>query len=314
MRRFISFFWLGLTIVTASNSARGFLRDFKVPLIPDWNRPVRYLVPNERNPQLAKSLYSLAPPGVCISVGLERSFILYALASHCTHLVLIDHDPMLIRAAKINLELLRASQSREDYAHLRIHAPAAEWNRRVVHSDDNDWYWWNAMIRRANGMERFHYHSSGDFEKANYLFEDPLYFRLKAAADEDRIRPFHMSFADWGTLERLAKALRQEERIISIVDFSNLWWNQFLGPKNLDTTLHALSPALTPKSVVVLTGRGDTDRQSRYWGYSIERLRQTPLHNRLHEIVLPQPLGASVRDAALGTFDGSECVPVLAGE
>ncbi len=90
------------------------------------------LVSSDPEPAQALPVLEGAIEGIYLSVGgFDRASRGLLLAKRPTHLLLVDYDPYVVMYNALNLGLLKASTSRQDYWALRMTAGLPEWKARA---------------------------------------------------------------------------------------------------------------------------------------------------------------------------------------
>ncbi len=304
---------LSLVLATACY-ADEFLGAFRTPRLHDYVRRVRFMVPNERYPERAIPIYSKIPRGVCLSVGTERAFMLYALAKNCTHLILLDSDPMVVRLNDINIRLIDLAASRLDYVHLRLNGTWADWKIRIAENPRkdlppltlDDWYWWRNMVREESGFRRFHQPSNGEFANVNYLYRDDLYDRIATGVQQRRFKTIGMDLTDFLNFSRLIQQLRTENLALAAADLSNVWWKSLVGATNLEKIVARMKLVTYEKSLLILTDRGYHRRFPglSYFAFSMGFLDMHSLSSQLAPLTFKEPYAESSDDSIFNTIDG----------
>jgi hypothetical protein len=206
--------------------------------VEDKPTPGVYIPPNEQHPEVALPILLKSNHGVYLSVGSERSFMGAALTK-AGGLYVIDYDAETIRFAKINRALLAASTSREDYAYLRLNAPAEVWLKRAGQltgedreslADAESWSFWDETIRNnlyawSNAFLHFHTKpvATGDpFFAANYLFDDALYAHLSRLAKTSRIWARVLDLRHENEVRAFCVELKSKALKIGVIDTSDV--------------------------------------------------------------------------------------------
>jgi hypothetical protein len=235
-----------------------------------------FVVPNEVNPELARPIFDQLPKGAYLSVGTERGFIGAALSPNVDHLVFLDRDPKVILFDKINVELLRLATSREDYVQLRLHASPKEILHRVSEAEASTGEKFDFLSAKANikwwteyaRLSKFHDFNVppkesplAAFRNSNYLFDDTLFHHIKKMADDGNIKAFEVNFSNdkkqlnEEALTKLFQALRRDRVDVSIFDFSNVWYEKYLGRQPTQEIIDLMQEygVVQPKSVFMVT-------------------------------------------------------------
>lgn len=236
--------------------------------LPEWHTPLpigmvqnrweQYVLPNELDPQKARSIWSQSISGVYVSVGTERGFV-GAAVSDATHLVLTDIIPSVVFFNRMNIALLKISNNRDDYLFLRLRATYEDWLKRLPRflqigdsedelsllADKSAWRWWNARVRgiidtslnskeselyktRWNiSMSMVHAQPSSAFQNVNYLYDDVLFERLHAMALSNRLGAYLLDLRDIEKVTGLLRSIQARGQEISVFDMSNAWWDNF---------------------------------------------------------------------------------------
>jgi hypothetical protein len=212
-----------------------------------------FLAPNELHPEKAipvlkemKEVFhgtrGREQTGAYLAVGTDRGFIHAGLANS-SHLFLLDYDPKTVQFNRINIALLRLSQSREDYAYLRLTASRTEWLKRLdsvsktersalaaLELPENFGFW--TFVRTIPDFVPFHEGRRGRYTSenakepffvgTNYLLnDDPLFAKIQRLAKESKIETALIDFTNPTHLAALEEDLRRANIRISVVDISN---------------------------------------------------------------------------------------------
>lgn len=233
----------------------------------DWN----FLAPNEETPIDALSYFLRAIPGVYVSVGTERGFIGAALSPKVTHLLLIDLDKKAVVFNQMNIALLSIATSPFDYRFLRLHASAEEWVSRVgkpgrvekldaaILVQKNYWEWWKNSVRENSDFEVFNSApaSAGRdfaFRGANYMYYEPLFWRLKEMAMAGKIQAIQGDLKNLDSLRMIGRAIQRAGLALSVLDLSNVWQFKYIGLFRTFDVFDQFRDAAKEGSFALLTG------------------------------------------------------------
>jgi hypothetical protein len=223
-----------------------------------WGGPQHtFLYPNELNPELSKPILNRSTEaGAYVSVGTERGLIGAALSPHANYILLVDQDPKVVRYNQINIELLKHSQSRENYLRLRMSQNFDEW-KGTLSQDDFDW--WKEVTRSKHPRNQYFQQKPAEsayaaFKDANYLHDDALFAKIQNLAKTNRIEVV-ASYIEGEPFKLAIENLKKKNIAINVLDISNVWTEAYAGAKSTNQVLNDLkrAGALKPKSVVMIT-------------------------------------------------------------
>jgi hypothetical protein len=253
-----------------------------------------FLAPNELDPSRMKVITSNAQSGLYVGVGTERTFIAAAINPQFTHALMADHDPWVVLYNRINIALLKASSSREEYLSARMRPAPNRWARlarTLTHTDpesasllrDEDVVqWWQSQTlgeKQAEKMKPLHEPSSGAFEGSNYLHDDSLFSRLSQMAKEGRLQSIELDFSSPAALKKVVRTIQAKRLRLSVLDLSNAWQPVYLG---LAATARAIEQfsALSDQAIWLGTQQIVTVRDRRglsdfaYFGVEFKQMTQ----------------------------------------
>lgn len=156
-----------------------------------------YLSPNELAPKESIEILKAAPSGVYVTVGTDRGFNGVSLAEKSNGLVLVDSNADVTRFNRVNIALLKLSNSRSDYLDLRLHGSQQDWRKRLQEAGikpplsdfllDN-WKWWKANVQDNKAFSHINPGAMDPgFTGANYLQYDAQFNKVQALAKEGKI-------------------------------------------------------------------------------------------------------------------------------
>ncbi|TBR17729.1 hypothetical protein EPO15_16260 [bacterium] len=276
--------------VGAVFDGRGFLADLETDA-PALENPGKFVVPNERHPADMRPILERAPAGAYVTVGTERGFIAAALAPAITHLVLADIDPHVVAYNRTNIALLRLSRSRAEYAALREQAPQRRWVELArergmrdlipLLSDPGNFKAWRKYQTRNLSASRWtllkedvrgflhrrlpwlaaagtpgEEHRPFEFAGANYLRDDALYGKVKAMADQGRIKPLAMDLGDAASVSALTSALGRSGVALGALDLSNVWESVYLKARPVMRLVQSFLHIAAEDSLLVISQGG----------------------------------------------------------
>ncbi len=226
-----------------------------------------------------------APQGIYLTVGGERSFKGASMMPNVTYLFQMDLAQSIVKFNLINKELLKAP-NKEMYKTLRWDASFLDWKAFVaqshhknikVHLTIQDFEWWEDNIRDLNEMnyplpeQLNRYHKSLpcdetddayekkvnlatilDYKSGNYLFDDVLYQRLHQLAVENRILTMQINLRDASQTKKLTQYLKDNKMTIGVMDFDNLYYEDYLGAQSYEQLLQTLKPVTTPQTLLIV--------------------------------------------------------------
>ncbi len=238
----------------------------------DQLEDARFLAPNEVNPEHAMPILNTMKPGTLVSVGTERGFLYAGISTHVRSLLLVDIDPAVVMFNRINVALLKAAKNREDYLYLRLNAGKEIWQSRgILDSKSGIWEWWRKYVQydpnsTSSNINFFmHDKESGHFTKANYLFFDKQFARVKELADNNRISATQGDLGNPATLSSFSSAMGSSQFPVTAVDISNVWESQYAGYKGTDRFLKSLKDVIDPQAIFIFTD--ESPNSNGYWQY-----------------------------------------------
>jgi hypothetical protein len=265
-------------------------------LLKHWNQQeVPYIEidhlkiqPNEKYPRALAPLIKGSHKGVYVAVGTERGFIGGSLRNETSGIILVDIEPNVFFFNSVNVGLLMARHSHQHYRRLRLTADINEWTNAAMSIDDPElkhfmlspstYQWWVVHVR--NHFNQFHRptdHSWLAFFKANYIFEEVQYRRLKRLADRKMILPILGNLKLNETINSIRQVLLKEGEMISVLDLSNAWWPKLLGISGTEDTVQGLMDVLHDNSKLILTtykkiNPQNTSDRWKYFGSHVRNL------------------------------------------
>ena len=219
-----------------------------------------YVVPNEINPEAARSILSSAADGVYLSVGAERGLLGVLMAPNATHLLQIDLVPEVVMYNQLNVVLLKISKDRADFLFLREAKSQSVWLERLERHRlssaeksliTNSKYF--EFYRMAEGAARDRLTNPDFFVGSSYLKDDALFMKAKKMADEGRIQVIQGNLMDSSLLTSVSNQLSDRGLKLSVVDLSNAWEPKYVGPDGVDKIVEALKPALKSRTLFMGT-------------------------------------------------------------
>lgn len=265
---------IALLLLQCGIAAAGFLTFAKpFPVLDEKKIPDSIFVqPNEATPMDLKPVLKDAPKGVYVAVGSERGFIGASLSGSATHLLLVDHDPRVVRFNRFNIGLLQLARDRSDYLYLRHHATHEEllaWLSSPVASQVESQYAeilrdptafgeWRKSLRFED-FKKLHAPPSTvpgqefAYREANYLHYEDQFARTSAMAKAGRIESHAIELADIAEVRVLVDGLRRGGVPVSVLDLSNAWMSHYIRPPALRAMLTEFGTVTPPQGVTVLS-------------------------------------------------------------
>jgi hypothetical protein len=284
----VFFFFLSFVLVSlaAPGDAPSFLAHVKLT-----DRGIEstgdYVVPTEHNPREAIPLVKDAPPGVYVSVGLDRSFIGSAITPGASHLLVLDRDRTIVELTLFNAGLLAIAKNAADYRHLRQKASFDEIVRRAgkaenIASDylaalrsESTWGDLDFYIRENRPFDPDHFNEEyflssllheapakkGDYayKDANYLYDEALFAKLQEMARAGHISALACDLGNPKSVEPVVDALAGKKLKLSVLDLSDTWYYgkrvslSYLPPKKSLELWRTFLKVADKKSVLLLT-------------------------------------------------------------
>lgn len=255
-----------------------------------------YVHPNELDPIRAKEIWqAVAPGGVHLSVGSERSFVAAGLIRGVDTLLLTDIDPEVVQYNRVNALLLKLSTDREDYVALRT-AKLSEWKRRANSADispaETDLLlrghrFWSSLYKELNPLlapllDRSSSHGK-TFQEANYLRYEAQFNRIQELAKRNAIWTLHINLFDSSNTKTLSGFLASKRKSIHSLDVSNAWTYRVASDLRF---VKNFSEASTPDTLVVLTRPSINELLHSVWDYAGLQWRYLERTNFLKDIDL----------------------------
>lgn len=246
-----------------------------------------FIWPNEMQPQKMWNITRQVQPGVILSVGTERGFILGAQIAHSTnnsplnHLVLLDYNQNVNLINRYNVALLDLSlvDNLADYMHLRLNASFEEiqdaLSSRVVSdetaqilSSSSNFFKWKRRVRNAGSnfvWEKFYNPPrtsmiplrrirARQFSESVYLHDEPLFFAIQALAKSGRIRVTQTDLTSDKDLDDIRDWIEESRLPLSILDISNAWQRRYMNRQLLEKLISSFEKVANNKSVLQITG------------------------------------------------------------
>jgi hypothetical protein len=234
-----------------------------------------YVAPNEVNPEDSIPIMRAVTSGVYVSVGAERGFINFSLAHNATHLLLIDLVPQVVLFNRVNVALLKASDSLEDFLRLRTTPNRADFLARVNHSalsrDDKELLGNAEVFKTFSSIQNAATERLLDpryFKGVSYLRDPVLFERLRQAAREGRIQVLKGNFGDTKFLADVAAEMRRLGLKIAALDISNAWERRYTTREGVKRIVSAFSPAMKADSFLVVSKMREQIGENKYiWDF-----------------------------------------------
>ncbi|CAN5691672.1 hypothetical protein BH10BDE1_BH10BDE1_01320 [soil metagenome] len=243
-----------------------------------------FIVPNEKNIGDVRSLFSVAPSGVFVTVGTERGFISAAMTGKATKsLVLVDRDPKVLLFNLVNKSLLELAKDRSDYVDMRLRASFEIVSNRAIHSSSlsseardilssrENWSWWTEQVQKSSAWTEFHDPAQTNFKNANYLFDEQLFNSISALAKVGRIFVFNADLKSDDLLLKVQDLSRTLGLRLAVLDFSNAWDEGYIGLNGTSSIISSMKNMTAPETLYVFTYLApDSDVRNnssmfRYW-------------------------------------------------
>lgn len=244
-----------------------------------------YVVPNEIHPEEAQPIVKEAKPGVYLSVGADRGFLGAAQTPGATHLLLMDLSPEVIFYNQVNIALLRASGSLDEYLRLRSGGDPALWKKAASHPSLTEAD--RKILRDPGVFSKFDTFQKPATERllqpewfkgSSYLKDPQLFGRLQKMAREDKIQVIQGNLNDEKFLASIGRALEEKKLPVSVVDISNAWDHKYTGSKGVHRIVRNLGGAMKDNSIFLVShARQKLDDHIYHWdmyGYTKEALEK----------------------------------------
>jgi hypothetical protein len=245
-----------------------------------------FIYPNENNTSAhLKSLrLERAAPGLIISTGFERSFILGSHHEKATGMIILDYNRHIIHASEMNISALKNSPKGdiEYYKKLRTSS-----NEKFVtpYLDKNDLDFFDYVVHRD--VSEVIFSSSDLFNLTPYWDNPDLLSNIQDLARQERIKAFQIDLFDFKKIEDIVKRLSAKGEKLSILDLSNiLSWVHKSDEERMILFLSKLLETLAPISQpgTILSGtlphyNGDSRNIGdmwKYYSYTFAELKNNP--------------------------------------
>lgn len=239
------------------------------------SRGAQYVIPNEIYPEEAKPIWSQAPKGVYISVGTERGFIGASLSPEATHLLLIDLVPEIVFYNRMNVLLLKVSNSLNDYLQLRQATSFDAWIKAADFSELTSSE--KELLRSRLFFEKFsalqvepsaRLLNNSMFVGSSYLKSEVQFHKLRDMARRNQIWVGLGNLLDSAFLQQIQQRLSESGLRISVLDLSNAWDYHYTGANGVNQIIAKLGSVMTDKSILLATNVRRMISSSMYeWTY-----------------------------------------------
>ncbi len=290
----------------------------------------------------------MAPEGVLLTVGSERGFRAASMMPKITYLILLDYSDEIIHYNVINSQLLKA-KTRQEYLTLRWHADFQDWqafkseieqkNNTKINLTQEDFNWWLQKVRDTNAMpyklpeylnrynkspectdkgiskkeKKINLGEILDYKTGNYLFYDNLYNHLHQLAIENRIFTAKIDLLAKSQVNKLIDYLTQNKLTISVLDFDNLYYKDYLGQKAYYQVVNDLLPLGNNDSILISMGNYKNYACGQfqiYIGFTFEHVKQWKQDFKMQDFFDSFP--NEVNDLINGRlYEGNEKLPVF---
>ncbi len=290
--------------------------------------------------QIGKIMHFLenAPQGVLLTVGSERGFRAASMMPKITYLILLDYSDEIIRYNLINIQLLHAP-TRQEYLTLRWNSDFQEWHKYDIHLTQKDFDWWQQKVRNIDAMpyklpEYLNKYNKSpdcqdkgisqkerkinlgeilDYKTGNYLFYDNLYNHLHQLAVENRIFTSKIDLLDDSQVNKLIDYLKQQKLTISVLDFDNLYYKDYLGQKAYYQVVNKLLALGNNDSILIAMSnykRYACGQYQNYIGFTFEHVKHWKQNFKMQDFFDSFP--SEVNDLINGRlYEGNEKLPVF---
>jgi hypothetical protein len=238
-------------------------------LISDWKIQQghiysTFVIPNESDPQNILPLWKNVSNGVYLSVGSERGFI-GAAYSNADHLLLIDHESIVVFFNSVNILLLKSAQGdRLEYIRLRSNPdyliqkiPNLQINDRekIALKFAAQSLMWRKLTSEFNNSEFWNptNEAKGKFTSVRYHLDPIAFKKLSRMAMENRIYTIQQSLTNFYFINLAVSDLIEQQLELSVVDISNAWSYDYIGLKNTQKLLTLLNSVTNKKTQIILT-------------------------------------------------------------
>ena len=227
-----------------------------------------FLCPNELNPTKQIAIIEQAPlGGVYLSVGTERGFFALGLAGYrFQQVILADHDPAVIYFNEINIALIEASQTLQDYLLLRLSKNVNEFQSNLskvayqpkptLDLNAKEHGRWFTERMRNYKKEFIEACSSGSLGEVYFQSEDH-YQQLRSMILEGRVVTRFLELNRANPFGKIENELEQAGLEISVLDLSNAWWKRYLKGRSRK---FILGPRQFHKDGIVIVTDKDLDQ------------------------------------------------------
>ena len=210
-----------------------------------------FLCPNELSPFKQTAILDKAPSkGVYLGLGTERSFFALGIAAYkFEYVILADHDPAVIYFNEINLALIEAAKTLDDYIALRFAKNSLEFQlnlkklnylpsgvidlRIAAHS--------NWFIRQMHLYRKEFLDACLSGRLGNVYFQSEEHYNsLREMVLKRKIVTRYFELNSAKPFKLIEQELEKADLKLSVLDLSNAWWNRYikkndrkflLGPK-----------------------------------------------------------------------------------
>ncbi len=230
-----------------------------------------FFAPNENYPYRSLNIVGDAIPGAYVTVGSERCFMMGGILKQISSLHCVDRDAEINLMNRINIALLKMAKSRENYVFLRLNANLDDWQHcaqsvnlpaaeiELLNSYNFDF--WTSNVRNNWGFEHFHKRRDAQafddravaFSKANYLYIDSVFERVKQLAQSNSIHVANLDLSEPLEIQSYLTKIIQSGSAISVVDVSNAWWSRYAGISSLHNITEILANLKSMKSRILMT-------------------------------------------------------------
>ena len=218
-----------------------------------------YVIPNEINPESARSILKNAPTGVYLSVGAERGLLGAIMSPNITHLIQIDLVPEVVRYNQLNVILLKLAKNLNEFLNLRT-GTHQDWLNKAHNANLNMNEFDLIQLKDSHSFytsvesgARERLLDPNFFIKSSYLKDEVLFQKARALAIANRIQVLQGNLTDQNKLAEIAEQLKMKNLNLSVIDMSNAWEAKYIGPDGVDRVVTALSPAMNLNSILMTT-------------------------------------------------------------
>lgn len=201
-----------------------------------------FVVPNElKANRLAGILHRAPSHGVYIGVGTERVLFGAIHSKSSDGILMMDRDPRVVLYNRINIELIRHSQSRMDYKYLRLEASSREVSEKLIgkafKSQEIDWF-----LSKVRSEEMKAAFRNEGIVESNYMENELGFSKLSEMAKSGKIEAFQIDFSNADQLNSMKAYIARKFQLISVIDLSNTWTaDKYLSLETLVEIYRSLS-------------------------------------------------------------------------